>query len=114
MGIRGCPTFCSAISYPKRAEGSDNLAVAEDFLRANPFLIGGRESITVMKPEQERGDGGICLRIVRRTLWADNTDQVRFQQYSPSGIPIYGAQVVITFDAKGNLRDRVELTLSGG
>lgn len=98
----GLPSFMFGDLHPEYPPG-DNLKTAADFIQKNPLLIAGRDSLVVAVEEQPSGAAGIHLRLTRRTTWADHSDQIRFQQFSPAGIRIYGAQIVTTFDADGKL-----------
>ncbi len=101
-GETGLPGFMYGDLYPGRHQGS-NLKAAVRFLKANSLLIAGRDQPKPFNDTEAGANTGIHLSLVRRLCWTDGTDQIRFQQFTPAQTPIFGAQVVTTFDAAGKL-----------
>ena len=101
-GETGLPGFMYGDLYPGHAQGS-NLEAAAQFLKTNGLLIAGRDQPKPLNDAEAGANTGIHLGLVRRLRWTDSTDQIRFQQLTPTQTPIYGAQVVTTFDAVGKL-----------
>ncbi len=99
-GETGLPVFLFGNLQPDQ-DGSDHLLAAATFLAQNQLVVAGRNRFV---GETLEGSAiGLQFGIVQRLYWPDRTDQIRFQQYSPKGGAIYGAQVVATFDAKDRL-----------
>lgn len=101
-GETGLPDFLFGDLYPERSD-TDNLAAAARFLQANQLVIAGRDRSVPRDEDLEPDGANVGLGVVGRIRWKDGTDQIRFQQFGPEGVPVYGAQVVTTFDATGKL-----------
>lgn len=84
----GLPTFLFGELDRDRPGANDENAAL--YLQRFELIWGGRTD-------------GIHLTRVRRTLWDDLTFQVVFHQTNAQGWPVYGAQIICTYDGNEHL-----------